>query len=252
MTKRFEKKVVLTTGTGSGIGRAAAIAFAKEGAKVVISCRGTETGEETVRLIREAGGEAIYVKCDVSQTADVKALIDVTVSTYGGIDVALNNAGVISLPNKTAEISEEEWDRVMGINLKGVWLCMKYEIPHMIGRKGAAIVNTSSVGGVRGVPNVAAYTASKHGVIGLTRTAALDYASEGIRINAVCPGITAAGMANALEDKPEVKRKLISGIPMGRMGLVDELADAILWMSCEGAGFVTGQALVVDGGQTIH
>ncbi|MFC2018232.1 glucose 1-dehydrogenase [Chloroflexota bacterium] len=250
MALRFEQKTALVTGAGSGIGRATALAFAREGAKVVVTCRGKAAGEETVRLIRESGDEATYVQCDVSQAADVKALIDTTVSTYGGLDVALNNAGVINERVKTADLRESEWDRVINTNLKGTWLCMKYEIPKMMGRKGAAIVNTSSVSGMRGRANIVAYTASKHGLVGLTRTAALEYAGDGIRINAVCPGIIPSGMV-PVEDRPEIASHLMSSVPMGRLGRSNEIAEAVLWLCSEAAAFVTGHVLVADGGESI-
>jgi NAD(P)-dependent dehydrogenase (short-subunit alcohol dehydrogenase family) len=252
MMKRFEQKIALVTGSGSGIGRASAVAFAREGAKVVISCRGTVCGEETVRLIKDAGGEAIYVQCDVARSADVQRLVDTTVSTYGGLDVALNNAGTLNEFMKTAELNEAEWDRVMNINLRGAWLCMKYEIPHMIGRKGSAIVNISSLTGIGGRPFVAAYVASKHGLIGLTRTAALEYAGDGIRINAICPGLIETNlMAPIFEPMPDIRRQMISQIPMGRSGQPEEIAEAVLWLCSEAASFVTGHVLVVDGGETI-
>jgi len=251
MMKRFEQKIALVTGAGSGIGCASAIAFAREGAKVVVACRGTVTGEETVRLIKDAGGEAIYVQCDVAQSADVQRLVDMTVSTYGGLDVAVNNAGTINEFVRTADISEAEWDRVMNINLRGTWLCMKNEIPRMIGRKGAAIVNISSLAGIGGRPFAVAYVASKHGLVGLTRAAAIEYAGEGIRINVICPGLIETNLMAPILDIPEVKTELIKQIPMGRSGQPEEIAEAVLWLCSDAATFMTGHVLVVDGGETI-
>lgn len=250
MASRFEQRVALVTGAGSGIGRAVALVFAREGASVVVSCRGKIAGEETVRLIRESGGEASFVQCDVSRAEEVRVLLQETVNRYKGLDVAVNNAGVNNERIKTAELSEAEWDRVIDTNLKGTWLCMKYEIPRMMGRKGAAIVNTSSVSGVRGRPNLSAYTASKHGLIGLTRAAAIEYAPDDIRINAICPGVIPSGMV-PVEGRPDIIRHLASRIPMGRLGRAEEMAQVILWLCSEDASFVTGHVMVADGGESI-
>jgi NAD(P)-dependent dehydrogenase (short-subunit alcohol dehydrogenase family) len=245
----MEGKVAIVTGAAAGIGRATAIAFAQESARVVVSDVDDTGGEETVRLIRDAGGEAVYVRADVSRQPDVEALIARTVQEFGRLDFAFNNAGIEGESNSTAECSEENWDRVMDINLKGVWLCMKYEIEQMLKQDGGAIVNCSSIAGLTGFPGIPAYTASKHGLLGLTKSAALDYATRGIRVNAVCPGVIRTAMIDRFTGgSREAEEQLVSGEPMGRMGTPEEIASAVLWLCSEGAGFVTGHPLVVDGG----
>jgi NAD(P)-dependent dehydrogenase (short-subunit alcohol dehydrogenase family) len=245
----MEGKVAIVTGAAAGIGRATAIAFAHESARVVVSDVDDTGGEETVRLIRDAGGEAVYVRADVSRQPDVEALIARTVQEFGRLDFAFNNAGIEGESNSTAECSEENWDRVMDINLKGVWLCMKYEIEQMLKQDGGAIVNCSSIAGLTGFPGIPAYTASKHGLLGLTKSAALDYATRGIRVNAVCPGVIRTAMIDRFTGgSREAEEQLVSGEPMGRMGTPEEIASAVLWLCSEGAGFVTGHPLVVDGG----
>ncbi len=247
--KRFEGKVALVTGAGSGIGRATALAFAGENAKVVIADIAVDGGEETVRLIREAGGEAIFVKTDVSQENEVKSLIDTTIDTYGRLDCAHNNAGINGDLDSVATCTEENWDRVMGINLKGVWLCLKYEIRRMKKLGGGAIVNTSSTSGLVGSIGAPAYTASKHGVAGLTRTASLECAKIGIRVNAVCPGTCRTPfMQNLIDSGFE---DYITGlVPVGRLGEPEETANTVLWLCSAEASFITGAMISIDGGLT--
>ena len=251
MTKRFDGKTAVVTGAASGIGRYSALTFAREGANVMVSDIDSEGGQATVHMIQESDGKAHYFQCDVSQSDQVGDLIQATVERFGRLDYAVNNAGVTMHPAPTAELDEDEWDRVIDINLKSVYLCMKYEIPHMQEVGGGAIVNVSSLQGLRGRAGTPAYTASKHGVIGITRTAALEYAPEGIRINAICPGLTESGMTAGLEQRPELAQQLISLIPMGRMGLSQDIAEGVVWLCDETASFITGHVLVIDGGQMI-
>lgn len=249
MTKQFEGKVALVTGAGSGIGRASALAFAREGAKTVVADVVVEGGEETVRMIKEAGGEALFVKTDVSKAAEVEALIQKVVETYGRLDYAHNNAGIEGTMAPTADCTEENWDRTISINLKGVWLCMKYEIPQMLKQGGGAIVNTASVAGLVGFQGLPAYAASKGGVVQLTRVAALEYAKAGIRVNAVCPGVIRTPMVERLlSGQPEAEAGFIAMEPVGRMGKPEEIAEAVVWLCSDAASFVTGHPMVVDGG----
>ena len=249
-------KVVLVTGGSSGIGRASALAFAREGAKVVVNANmNIEGGEETVRLIKESGGDAIFVKADASKVAEVDTMIQKTVKAYGRLDCAFNNAGVVDvpttsafIPTKTADYTEKEWDYVINVNLKGVWLCMKYEIIQMLKQGGGAIVNNSSFLGLLGIPGGPAYVASKHGVIGLTKSAALEYAKEGIRVNAVCPGWISTPITDRTLNDPDVKAMIIGMEPIGRMGKPEEVAEAVVWLCSDAASFVTGHSMVVDGG----
>jgi len=250
MTGQFEGKVVLVTGASSGIGQATALAFGREGAKVVVAARRIPESKETVRMIEEAGGEAIFVRTDVSKRAEVEALVDRAVEHFGGLDCAFNNAGIPQIPRvPAADCTEESWDQVVDTNLKGMWLCMKYEIPQMLIRGGGAIVNCSSGVGLIGSPNSPAYISSKHGIVGLTKSAALDYAKKGIRINAVCPGVTwTPELEKYVREVGEAQVAL--QLPMGRMGKPEEIADAVLWLCSDASSFVTGQALAVDGGWT--
>ena len=249
MTRSFEGKVALVTGAGSGIGRQSALAFAREGARVVVADVAPIGGDETVRLIEAEGGEATFVQADVSKPADVEALVRKTVATYGELDFAHNNAGIEGAQASTVDCTEDCWDRTIDVNLKGVWLCMKYEIPEMLKNHGGAIVNTSSVAGLVGFANVPAYTASKHGVAGLTKVAALEYAKQGIRVNAVCPGVIRTPMIERFTaGKPEVEAQLTAGEPIGRLGTPDEIANAVIWLCSDDASFVTGAAIPVDGG----
>jgi len=249
MAGLLEGKVALVTGGASGIGRATALAFAREGAKVVIADVAVEDGEETVRMIEESGGKAIFVETDVSQSDQVEALINKAVETYGRLDCVFNNAGIEGEQALTPDYTEENWDRVININLKGVWLGMKYEIPQMLKQGGGAIVNMSSVAGLVGFPSSPAYVASKHGILGLTKTAALEYATEGIRVNAVCPGVIRTPMVErATGGDPEVEAQFAAMEPVGRMGKPEEVAEAVVWLCSDAASFVTGHSMVVDGG----
>ena len=252
MSKRFHNKTAMVTGAGSGIGRYSALAFAQEGANVIVSDIDVQGGEETVQMIQESNGKAHFFQCDVSQSDQVEELIKATIHTFGRLDYAVNNAGVSMRPASTVEIDEAEWDRVISINLKSVWLCMKYEIPQMQKTGGGVVINVSSLAGIRGKEGTLAYTASKHGVIGMTKTAALEYAKEGIRINAVCPGLTESGMTAGLEHHPDLAQQLIAQIPMGHMGQSQNIADAVVWLCDNTASFITGHVLVIDGGQTIR
>jgi NAD(P)-dependent dehydrogenase (short-subunit alcohol dehydrogenase family) len=252
MGGKLDGKVALVTGSGSGIGRATAVLFAREGARVVVADVGVEGGELTVRTIRDAGGEAIFVRVDVSQAGEVQAAVDRVIETYGRLDCAHNNAGIAGQFAATADYLEEEWDRVIRVNLKGVWLCMKYEIPRML-QQGGAIVNTASVAGLSGAPRLSAYVASKHGVVGLTKSAALEYASMGIRINAVCPGwIRTPMVEEAFETHPDLEAQISMSEPIGRIGTAQEVAEAVVWLCSDAASFVTGHAMVVDGGLMAH
>lgn len=247
--KGLEGKVALITGGSSGIGRCAALLFAREGAKVVIGDVGVEEGEETVKIIEEAGGDATFVRTDVSQADQAKELIDRTISSYDQLHYAFNNAGVEQVLSTLPDCTEEEWNRVIDINLKGIWLCMKYEIPVMLKQGAGVIVNTSSVGGLTGGEFNAAYIAAKHGVVGLTKSAALEYSMAGIRVNAVCPGMTRTPLVDALTGgNPEIKNLIIGRHPIGRMAEPMEIAEAAVWLCSDEASFITGHALSVDGG----
>ena len=246
----FEGKVVLITGGGSGIGRAAALAFAKEGAKVAAVDIAISGGEETVRMIREKGGDSVFIEADISRTADVESMVNRTVSTLDRLDFAFNSAGVLARENAPiADCSIDEWERVLSTNLKGVFLCMKFELRQMRAQGKGAIVNTASTHGMVGAGHgISPYVASKHGVVGLTKAAALEYAQDGIRINAVCPGHTETALIENFISDPDRRDELIQRYPLGRLGTPEEVAAAVLWLCSDSASFVTGHAMAVDGG----
>lgn len=247
----FINKVALVTGGASGIGRASALAFAREGAKVLVSDIAEGGGQETVRTIREASGEASFVQADITKWNEVAALIETTIDTYRHLDFAINSAGIQGVRARTADYPKDEWQRVMDVNLNSVWYCMKFELDQMMKQGHGAIVNLASVAGIVGFPLHSAYSASKHAVVGLTKSAALEYIRKGIRINAVCPGFTDTPMMQrAMEEQPAYTQRLIERVPARRMGTPDEVAAAILYLCSDQAGFVTGHTLVLDGGIT--
>lgn len=249
MAEAFRGKVALVTGGASGIGKATALAFAREGARVVVADWMAEPGEATAAEIRASGGQATFVKVDVSRAADVEKMVKKAVEAYGRIDCAFNNAGVEGEMGPLTETTEESWDRVININLKGVFLCMKYEIPVMLAHGGGAIVNTSSVAGLVGFQNLLPYVASKHGVAGATKSAALEYGKLNIRVNAVCPGVIRTPMIErVLTENPAMEETLAAGEPIGRLGMPEEIASSVLFLCSDAASFLTGQAIAVDGG----
>lgn len=248
-SKEFDGKVALVTGGSTGIGKAAALAFAQAGAKVVIASRGVEEGEKAVHEICARGGDAIFIKTDMSQAKEVEALVDKTVDIYGRLDCAFNNAGVTKMCS-LIDSEEEDWDYIMNINLKGVWFCMKYQIKQMLKQGNGAIVNNASIAGVIGVPNFSIYSASKSGVIAISKTAAIEYAKSGIRINVVSPAViktpifdmfTTEQFNQFLEEHPH---------PIGRIGTPEEVGEAAMWLCSDRASFITGHNLIIDGGVT--
>ena len=250
---RMADKVALVTGGSSGIGRATALAFARGGARVVIAARGLTRGEAVVREIEDLGGTALFIPTDMSKAADITALIQRTVQNYGKVDIAVNSAGTVT-GGLTAELSEEAFDQTVAVNLRGVWLVMKYEIKQMLIQGGGTIVNISSVNGLIGTPGASAYAASKHGVTGLSKSAALEYARSGIRINTVCPGAFRTPMLEGIWEQmspgePEkAEARYSERVPMGRVGRPEEVAEAIVWLCSDAASYVTGAVLTVDGG----
>jgi NAD(P)-dependent dehydrogenase (short-subunit alcohol dehydrogenase family) len=242
-------KIAIVTGASAGIGRAAAGALAAEGAAVVLADRDRERGEAVAQEIRDKGGTALFVETDVSDDAQVAAMVARTVHEFGGLDLAFNNAGIEGVPAPTHKCTPDNWQRTLAVNLTGVWSCMRHEIPAMLARGDGAIVNCASVAGLVGFATSPAYVASKHGVVGLTKTAALEYAEQGIRVNAVCPGVIDTDMvARFTGREPEAEAAMNAMEPVGRMGRPEEIADAVVWLCSRRASFVTGQAVAVDGG----
>jgi len=249
MTKDLENKVALITGGTTGIGRDTAILFAKEGAKVVFTGRREAEGNETLNLVRAAGGDGLFLKSDVSKAGDVQSIVQKTVDKYGRLDVAFNNAGVEGVWMPLVDQTEENWDYVHNINLKGLWLCLKYEVQQMIKQgKGGAIVNMSSVAGLMGYAGSGIYVASKHGVLGLTKVAAIEYAPAKIRVNAVCPAVIETAMADRAFGDPETNKRVLAMHPLGRFGKPVEVAEAVLWLCSDKCSFTTGQYIAIDGG----
>ena len=251
MSMSFSGKVALVTGGAAGIGRATALAFSAEGLQVVVSDVDVAGGEGTVQLIRDAGGEATFVRCDVSRDTEVQALMAQVVASYGRLDYAFNNAGIEIEKGKLADGSEDEFDAIMGVNVKGVWLCMKHQLPIMLAQGGGAIVNTASIAGLGAAPKMSIYAASKHAVIGLTKSAAVEYGKKKIRVNAVCPAVIDTDMFRRAYEADPKKAEFVAGMhPVGRIGKVEEIAAAVLYLCSDAAGFTTGHALAVDGGAT--
>ena len=247
MEKIFQDMVAIVTGGSFGIGRATAMAFARQGAKVVIA--DVVENNSTINDIKAEGGEAIFVQCDVGDESSIKQMVEKTISTYGRLDYAFNNAGIEGLSAPTHECTMENWTKTIDINLRGVWLCMKYEIPHLLKQRKGALVNNASIAGLVGFPNIPAYVASKHGVIGLTKNAALEYAKSGIRVNVVCPGVIKTPMIDRFTGKnKEVEKQFETMEPVGRLGEPEEVAAAVTWLCSDAASFVTGHSLTVDGG----
>ena len=245
----LDGKSAFVTGGASGIGQATALAFAERGARVLVADVDADGAQETLRLVELGGGEANFVSCDVGDAASVEAAVDRCVELYGRIDCAFNNAGILGDMTLTADCSEENFDRIMRVNLKGIWLSMKYEIPHMLRQGGGVIVNTASNAGMTGTPELGVYSATKGGVVMLTRSSALEYARSNIRINCVCPGLISTPLvAQQAIDYPEAVANFTELEPIGRLGRPEEVAEAVVWLSSDAASFVTGHPMAVDGG----
>jgi NAD(P)-dependent dehydrogenase (short-subunit alcohol dehydrogenase family) len=255
----FSQKVALVTGGNAGIGKATALAFAEQGAKVAIAARNLERCQEVVQEIKDHGGEAIAIQADISRAADVERMIQTIIDTYGQLDCAFNNAGTLGHMRPLIDLTEADFDEVMSVNLKGTWLCMKYEILQMLKQGMGCIVNNSSISGVLATPDASFYNASKHGILGLTKCAAVEYVKSGIRVNAVCPGSFPTDMLNDFighntNNEQEFKtreQRFLRSIPAGRFGALQEIADAVLWLCSDASRFVIGQAVIVDGGATL-
>jgi NAD(P)-dependent dehydrogenase (short-subunit alcohol dehydrogenase family) len=253
MNYDYRGKVALVTGAGAGMGLASAQAFAAEGAAVVLADVNEHAAQSAAEQFISAGHKALAVKCDVADEAQVRAMVEKAVSAFGCLDAAFNNAGVQSPATDIADTTSQEFERVNGINLRGVWSCMKYELMQMRQQGSGAIVNNSSIGGLIGLPGRAIYHGTKHGVLGMTKSAAIEYAAKGIRINAVCPGTIETPMVEAmLKNEPEAMKEILKQQPIGRLGKPEEIAAAVLWLCGPASSFVIGHALVVDGGFTIH
>ncbi len=248
MEQLFKGKVALVTGAGSGIGEKVALLYAAGGAKVIVSDVNDQHGEKTVAAIKQKGGEAAYIKCDVGNPEDCRQLVDKTMELYGRLDIACNNAGIAGEAKFTADYSVEMYQKVIAINLNGVFYCMKYQLPAMLKNGGGAIVNMASILGVVGTPTAVAYVAAKHGVVGLTETAAAEYSAQGIRVNAVCPGYINTPLLDAMDAK--TKAALVGMHPIGRLGTPEEVAELVIWLSSDKASFVTGSKYLVDGAYT--
>jgi NAD(P)-dependent dehydrogenase (short-subunit alcohol dehydrogenase family) len=251
MEKIFQNKIAIITGGSFGIGRATAVAFAQKGAKVVVADWIEDKEGITLKSIKATGSEGIFIPCDVSKSEDVQSLIEKTVATFGRIDFAFNNAGIEGMMAPIHECTEANWDKTISINLKGVWLCMKQELLQMQKQGKGVIVNCASIAGLSGFSGLPAYVASKHGLVGLTKTAALENAKTGIRVNAVCPGVIHTAMIDRVTGRDkEVEKQYVAMEPMGRMGQPEEVAEAVVWLCSDAASFITGQAIAIDGGFT--
>jgi NAD(P)-dependent dehydrogenase (short-subunit alcohol dehydrogenase family) len=252
-SKKILNKVVIVTGASSGIGWTTAVAFAREGAKVFVAARRPKEGEETARMIEEAGSAGRFVQTDVSHAEDVEKMVSEAIHSFGRLDIAFNNVGIAENPGPFVDQPEEAFDRVMDVTVKGIWLCMKAEIPQLLKAGGGAIVNMSSIAGVVGVSGAPIYTASKHAVVGLTKATALEFAKSGIRINAICPGaIETESLEGYFRENESIKKKFVGAHPIGRLGTPEEVASAVLWLCSEDSAFMVGNALLMDGGYTVQ